>query len=91
MSLGKKDIEKNISSKTQLSLNISSKFLNSFLSIIKEKSTSNIIKISNFGTFRFEKTKSRLGRNPKTKENFLIQSFLKLKLKPSQKIKDILN
>ena len=91
MSLGKKDIEKNISSKTQLSLNISSKFLNSFLSIIKEKSATNIIKISNFGTFRFEKTKSRLGRNPKTKENFLIQSFLKLKLKPSQKIKDILN
>jgi len=91
MSLGKKDIEKNISSKTQLSLNLSSKFLDSFLSIIKEKSKTNIIKISNFGTFRFEKTKSRLGRNPKTKENFLIQSFLKLKLKPSQKIKDILN
>jgi|TARA_B100002019_G_scaffold3233_1_gene2659 nucleoid DNA-binding protein len=91
MSLGKKDIEKNISSKTQLSLILSKKILNSFLFIIKEKSTTNTIKISNFGTFRFEKTKSRLGRNPKTKENFLIQSFLKFRLKPSQKIKDILN
>jgi nucleoid DNA-binding protein len=91
MSLGKKDIEKNISSKTQLSLILSKKILNSFLFIIKEKSTTNTIKISNFGTFRFEKTKSRLGRNPKTKENFLIQSFLKFRLKPSKKIKDILN
>ena len=90
MGLGKKDIVKNISSKALFSSSQSNKFLEFFLQFIKNNKTSKI-KISNFGTFRFEKTKSRLGRNPKTKENFLIQSFLKLKLKPSQKIKDILN
>ena len=60
MSLGKKDISKNISTKAHFSLNDSEIFLNSFLKILKEKGRTNIIKISNFGTFEKKITPQRI-------------------------------
>ena len=90
MSLGKKDIAKNISSKTQLSLLDSSKILEIFILFLK-KNKSNKVKISSFGTFSSFRTPERVGRNPKTKENFEIQSRLKLKFNSSNKIKTFLN
>ena len=67
MSLGKKDISKNISTKAHFSLNESENFLNSFLKLLKDKGRKNIIKISKFGTFEKKITPQRIGRNPKTK------------------------
>ena len=34
----------------------------------------NIVKIHNFGTFKIRNKKERIGRNPKTKEAFMISS-----------------
>ena len=51
MSLGKRDIVKNISSKAQISSSLSSKILEGFLKIVSTESKNNPVKISNFGTF----------------------------------------
>ena len=91
MSLGKKDIAKNISSKALISSSLSSKILESFLTIVSTESKNHPVKISNFGTFYYHKTPKRLGRNPKTKQEFVIGSRLKLSLKVSSNIRDLVN
>ena len=90
MSLGKKDIAANITSKAFFSSRSSQLFLEKFLSIIK-KNKSSSIKISNFGVFCNQETPARIGRNPKTKEEFKIPLRKKLSFKASKKIKKILN
>tara|TARA_B100001113_G_scaffold116634_1_gene95228 strand:+ start:1077 stop:1352 length:276 start_codon:yes stop_codon:yes gene_type:complete len=91
MSLGKKDIINNISTKAQIPKSISDKILNSFISIIKSKTNSHTVKISNFGTFYYKKTPSRVGRNPITKESFPIPQRSKLTYSSSNKIRNIFN
>ena len=73
MSLGKKDIVKNISSETHFSIKESYLFLDTFISYIKQNKSSTI-KLSKFGTFIPHKSPQRIGRNPKTKEEFNISS-----------------
>jgi integration host factor subunit alpha len=90
MSLGKKDIIKNISHKAQISSEDSKEIFNSFVAYIKSNRDIKI-KISNFGTFSKYKTLKRIGRNPKTKDEFVINPRVKLKFNPSNKIKHILN
>ena len=91
MSLGKKDIVKNISSKAQIPNKISQKFLKSILHLITSKSKTHSVKISNFGTFYYHQTPKRIGRNPKTKEEFVINPRFKLSFKPSGNIKNLIN
>ena len=91
MSLGKKDISLNISTKAHISLTASSQLLNSFLELIKQKSKESPIKISNFGAFYYKKSPQRVGRNPQTKEKFPITERLKLKFISSNKVRNIFN
>ena len=49
------------------------------------------VKIHNFGTFILNRKNSRIGRNPKTKEEFKIRASEKLAFKASNKVKSILN
>ena len=49
------------------------------------------IKISNFGTFSLRSKKSRLGRNPKTKEKKIISERKVVLFKPSRDFKDYIN
>ena len=49
------------------------------------------IKISNFGTFSLRLKKSRLGRNPKTKENKIISERNVVLFKPSKDFKNYIN
>ena len=90
MGFGKKDIVKNISSKALITSKVSSLFLEAFLTIIKENKTKKI-KISKFGTYYSHKSPARIGRNPKTKEEFKILASEKLSFKASNKVKSILN
>jgi|TARA_X000000950_G_C13915806_1_gene660957 DNA-binding protein HU-beta len=90
MGFGKKDIVKNISSKALFSSKTSSLVLEAFLSFIKQNK-SHKIKISKFGTYYLHKSPARIGRNPKTKEEFKIPASKKLVFKASNKIKSILN
>tara|TARA_B110000977_G_scaffold196066_1_gene275696 strand:+ start:663 stop:938 length:276 start_codon:yes stop_codon:yes gene_type:complete len=91
MNLTKANILKNITKKSEISTGDAKNILESFLSLIKNKSKLRSVKLSGFGSFSFKKTPKRLGRNPKNKKNYVIPSFKKLYLKPSYKIKGIIN
>jgi len=91
MSFGKKDICINISSKALIPKDKSKGFFETFLNLVSSKSKSKVVKISNFGTFYCKNTPQRLGRNPKTKEEFIITKRSKLFFKPSNKIRSIIN
>jgi nucleoid DNA-binding protein len=90
LSLGKKDIVKNINTKAHLPKNISIQFVDHFLNIIKN-SKKDRINISNFGIFYNHVSPARIGRNPKNKESFQISQRVSRKFKASSKIKKILN
>ena len=90
MGFGKKDIVKNISSKALISSKSSSLLLEAFLTFIKQNKR-NKIKIPKFGTYYLHKSPARIGRNPKTKEEFKILATEKLAFKASNKVKSILN
>ena len=90
MGLGKKDIVNNISSKTLISSKDSSKILDTFLSILKKHKNKNI-KLAKFGSFSLINSPKRIGRNPKTKEEYEIRARKKLSFKASNKIKSLLN
>tara|TARA_B100000686_G_C15954918_1_gene555344 strand:+ start:89 stop:343 length:255 start_codon:yes stop_codon:yes gene_type:complete len=49
------------------------------------------IKISNFGTFSLRSKRSRLGRNPKTKEEKIISERNVVLFKPSKDLKKYIN
>ena len=50
-----------------------------------------IVKIHNFGTFKLKRKNSRIGRNPKTKENVIIESRNVITFIPSRNILKKLN
>ena len=53
--------------------------------------TNHIVKIHNFGTFKLKRKKSRIGRNPKTKKEFIISERNVISFKPSKIILNSLN
>ena len=72
----------------QISENLIEEFFSLILSsLIKEKK----IKISNFGTFSIRSKKSRIGRNPKTKEKKIISERNVVLFKPSKDFKNYIN
>ena len=87
----KQTISKNISNELKISLGTSKLICSSFIDILKKQGKLNNIKIHEFGTFFIHKTPKRLGRNPKTKESYIILQRRKLCFKASNKIKKILN
>jgi nucleoid DNA-binding protein len=89
MGLGKKDIIKNISSKTHITLSESSELLSNFLDIVKYNI--NNIKISKFGTFSVKTTPERIGRNPKTLQQFIIPKKERITFRASSNIKKNIN
>ena len=91
MNITKKDLSKKISSELNLNNNDSKFFLEEFLNILKKEIKIKTIKISKFGTFKTFVTPKRLGRNPKTKKNYIIESRNRLSFTPSNAIKRELN
>jgi nucleoid DNA-binding protein len=89
-SVTKKDLAKNITNKLGLSSKDSLSFVSNFFSFLIENHSSNI-NISNFGSFTFKRTPSRVGRNPKTKQAYKIKARKKLNFKPAVKIKYDIN
>ena len=51
----------------------------------------NKVKISKFGTFSIRLKKSRMGRNPKTKEKKIISERKVILFKPAKEFKDYIN
>ena len=59
--------------------------------IIDGLNSYNIVKIHNFGTFKLKRKKSRVGRNPKTKEEVMISERNVISFTPSKKILLMMN
>ena len=91
MNFSKTSIIKNINKKSLVSSGDATSVLESFLLLIKNKSKLRVVKLSGFGSFSFKKTPKRLGRNPKTKDSYIIPELNKLNFKASNKIKEKLN
>jgi nucleoid DNA-binding protein len=91
MNFSKTNITKNITNKSEVSAEEATNILESFLLLIKNKSKLKSVKLSSFGSFSFKKTPARHGRNPKTKDSYIIPELNKLNFKPSNKIKEKIN
>ena len=92
MTLTKKELAQNLSDQTELSLADAIRFVNLFFDTIKEQLNSGkTVKLSGFGTFDIVQTKERVGRNPKTMEEFPIPSKRKVKFTVSPKVKKSIN
>ena len=92
INLTKKDLVNQIYMQIGFSKLISESLIEDFFSLIidnllKEKK----LKISKFGTFSVREKKSRLGRNPKTKERKMISKRNVVLFKPSKEFKDLIN
>tara|TARA_Y100000996_G_scaffold28451_1_gene20154 strand:+ start:260 stop:559 length:300 start_codon:yes stop_codon:yes gene_type:complete len=72
----------------QVSENLIDDFLTTISSNIKKEKK---LKLSKFGTFTIRQKKSRIGRNPKTKETKMITSREVVLFKPSKEFKDFVN
>ena len=72
----------------QISENLIEDFLSTIVSNIKNEKK---LKLSKFGTFSIRQKKSRIGRNPKTKETKMISSREVVLFKPSKEFKDFVN
>ena len=91
MNFSKTNIIKNIRKNSLVSSADATSILESFLLLIKNKSKLRSVKLSRFGSFSYKRTPKRLGRNPKTKDSYIILELNKLNFKPSNKIKEKLN
>ena len=90
--LTKKDLISSVYMQIGFSKNISENLIDDFLAIIKENlKDERKLKLSKFGTFSIRSKKSRIGRNPKTKEVKTISNRNVVLFKASKEFKDLVN
>ena len=80
-----------LSKKTGFSKNISKKIINDLLKILTQNLLEGKFVLKNLGVFKIIQKKQRIGRNPKTKEEFIINARKSLTFSGSKKISDFLN
>ena len=92
VNLTKKDLVNSIYMQLGFSKQISEHLIDDFFSlIIKNLKKEKKIKLSKFGTFSVRSKKSRIGRNPKTKEKKIISERNVILFKPSKEFKEFIN
>ena len=89
--LTKKELIKNLSKKTGFSFLFLKKLVNDFFEALIQNIIKNNFNLKNIGTFKVINKKERIGRNPKTKEIFTINSRKSLSFIASNNLLDILN
>ena len=87
----KKDIIKNLSKKTGFSTLYSDKLINDLLTVLTKMISNNSLTLKNIGSFKIKKKESRVGRNPKTKKEYMIQRRNVISFKASTKLLHLLN
>ena len=92
INLTKKDLVNLVYMQLGFSKHISENLIEDFLStIVSNIKQEKKLKLSKFGTFSIRQKKSRIGRNPKTKETKMISSRDVVLFKPSKEFKDFVN
>ena len=92
INLTKKELINQIYMQLGFSKLISENLINDLLStIILNLKNEKKLKLSGFGTFSLRTKKSRVGRNPKTREPKIISSRDVVLFKPSKEFKEFIN
>ena len=92
VNLTKKDLINSVYMQIGFSKNISENLIDDFLStVMKNLKIEKKLKLSKFGTFSIRSKKSRIGRNPKTKEQKTISDRDVVLFKASKEFKDLVN
>jgi len=92
INLTKKDLVNSLYLQIGYSKKISENLLEDFFEIIFSNLKKNKkVKIAKFGTFTIREKKSRIGRNPKTKENKIISKRNVVLFRPSKELKKRIN
>ena len=92
INLTKKDLVNYVYMQLGFSKQVSENLIEDFLStLVLNIKAEKKLKLSKFGTFTIRQKKSRVGRNPKTKEKKIISSRNVVLFKPSKDFKDFVN
>ena len=92
VNLTKKEIINSVFMQIGYSKKMSESILEDILSnIVKNLKKHKVVKISNFVTFHIRFKKSRVGRNPRTKEEKIIKERNVVLFKPSKDFKKFIN
>jgi len=81
--LNRKELSQRCSEKLGLPYSISNKLIDDLIELIIKEINKGNFGLKNIGTFKLIYKKERLGRNPKTGENFLISKRNSISFKPS--------
>ena len=92
VNLTKQEIVNSIYMQIGYSKNVAENLLEDFFEVILDSlKKNNKVKIAKFGTFEVRFKKSRIGRNPKTKEEKIISERKVVLFKPSKELKRKIN
>ena len=92
INLTKKDLINTVYMQIGFSKNISENLIDDFFALIVDNlKNEKKLKLSKFGTFSIRSKKSRIGRNPKTKEQKTISDRDVVLFKASKEFKDLVN
>tara|TARA_B100002019_G_C20740007_1_gene343507 strand:- start:181 stop:477 length:297 start_codon:yes stop_codon:yes gene_type:complete len=92
INLTKKDLVNLIYMQLGFSKKISENLIEDFFDTISNNlKKENVLKLSKFGTFSIRQKKSRVGRNPKTKEVKIISERKVVLFKPSNEFREFIN
>ena len=92
INLTKKDLVNSIYMQLGFSKQISENLIEDFLlTILENIKSEKKLKLSKFGTFSIRQKKSRIGRNPKTKETKVISERNVVLFKPAKEFKEFIN
>ena len=90
--LTKRDLINSVYMQIGFSKNISETLIDDFLlTVIENLKNEKKLKLSKFGTFSIRTKKSRIGRNPKTKEQKTISNRDVVLFKASKEFKELVN
>ena len=82
----KEDIINNLSLRIGLSKNYSKKIVNDLIQILSQHLKTSNLNLKNLGSFKVLLKKERVGRNPKTKEEYVISARKTLSFTISQNL-----
>ena len=92
INLTKKDLVNLVYMQLGFSKQISENLIEDFLvTIVTNIKSEKKLKLSKFGTFSIRQKKSRIGRNPKTKEKKVISDRKVVLFKPSKEFREFIN
>ena len=92
INLTKKDLVNSVYMQLGFSKTISENLINEFFqTIINNIEKEKTLKLSNFGTLFLKVKNSRIGRNPKTKEEKIISKRNVVLFKPSKEFRNFIN